>query len=186
MDLGAVLEGLLFVVGEDGLSIDKAKSILEVNNDQLAILIDELKEIYSSSKRGIKLEYLGNNLKLTTKKEHKQFYELLVEVENESVLSSAALETLAIIAYNQPVTRVQVDEIRGINSSHLVRKLLLKNLIKDLGKSNAPGRPILYAITNEFLDYFGLSSIEELPIFNEIKEDCEEKNLFESKYVEHN
>ena len=108
------------------------------------------------------------------------------EKEANSLLSNAALETLAIIAYNGPVTRVEVDEIRGINSSHLVRKLLLKNLIKDVGRSDKPGRPILYNVTENFLDYFGLQSIEDLPKIEEKVEEDLEKDLFESKYKELN
>ncbi len=180
----AILEGLLFVVGDEGLSYDKIKDILEIDDDALNKVIENLEKEYDSNSRGIKLELLGNNLKLTTKKEHKEYYEKLVEVENDSMLSQAALETLAIIAYNSPITRVQIDEIRGINSSHMVRKLLLRNLIKDMGRSDAPGRPILYGITNEFLDYFGLASIDELPKLDEIEVDDSETDLFESKYKE--
>lgn len=180
----AILEGLLFVVGDEGLSYDKIKDILEIDDDALNKVIENLEKEYDSNSRGIKLELLGNNLKLTTKKEHKEYYEKLVEVENDSMLSQAALETLAIIAYNSPITRVGIDEIRGINSSHMVRKLLLRNLIKDMGRSDAPGRPILYGITNEFLDYFGLASIDELPKLDEIEVDDSETDLFESKYKE--
>lgn len=180
----AILEGLLFVVGDEGLSYDKIKDILEIDDDTLNKVIENLEKEYDSNSRGIKLELLGNNLKLTTKKEHKEYYEKLVEVENDSMLSQAALETLAIIAYNSPITRVGIDEIRGINSSHMVRKLLLRNLIKDMGRSDAPGRPILYGITNEFLDYFGLASIDELPKLDEIEVDDSETDLFESKYKE--
>lgn len=180
----AILEGLLFVVGDEGLSYDKIKDILEIDDDTLNKVIENLEKEYDSNSRGIKLELLGNNLKLTTKKEHKEYYKKLVEVENDSMLSQAALETLAIIAYNSPITRVGIDEIRGINSSHMVRKLLLRNLIKDMGRSDAPGRPILYGITNEFLDYFGLASIDELPKLDEIEVDDSETDLFESKYKE--
>lgn len=184
MNLSAVLEGLLFMVGEEGLSREKAISILEIDKEELDNLIIKLKNSYDSDERGFKLEILGNNMKLTTKKEHKEYYERLVFEENDSCLSQAALETLAIIAYNAPVTRIQIDEIRGINSSHLIRKLLLKNLIKDIGRSDAPGRPILYDITNNFLDYFGLSTIAELPKFKNIEFEEKEANLFESKYKE--
>lgn len=185
MNLVAVLEGLLFVVGEDGLSMDQAMSILEVDQKTLISILEQLQDNYSKEDRGIRVSALGNHLKLTTKKEHREYYQKLVEQEDDSLLSQAALETLAIIAYNAPVTRVSVDEIRGIGSSHIMRRLLAKGLIEELGRSDAPGRPILYGVTKDFLDYFGLSSLEQLPKIEPIEEITEEeKDLFASKYQE--
>ena len=182
MKIGA-LEGLLFVVGEDGLDISKIEEILDITYDELKELIKELCETYSSNKRGLQLLVLGNKLKLTTKKEHKEYYEKLIEVD-DSTLSQAALETLAIIAYNQPITRVRIDEIRGIASSHMVRKLVSKNLIKEVGRSDQAGRPILYGVTDDFLDYFGLSSVEELPELKEISDEEKEEDLYQTRYSE--
>lgn len=179
-----ILEGLLFVMGDEGLELEKLKSVLEITDEELNNLINELKKEYDNINRGLSVEEFGKKIKLTTKKEHKEYYEKLVDEESNSMLSNAALETLAIIAYNGPVTRVEIDEIRGINSSHLVRKLLLKNLIKDVGRSDAPGRPILYTVTDDFLDYFGLSKLEDLPKIEEIQVDDTETDLFESKYKE--
>ncbi len=185
MNLVGVLEGLLFVSGEDGLSLDDAMSILDVDNNTLMKLLKELENEYNNDKRGLRLDILGKKVKLTTKKEHKDYFTKMVE-NDTSLLSQAALEVLAIIAYNQPITRIQVDEIRGINSGHLVRKLISKNLIKELGKSDLPGRPYLYGVTDDFMDYFGLASLEELPKI-EINETLdEEENLFETKYKEEN
>lgn len=186
MNKEAVLEGLLFVSGEDGITLENACSILEVDNSELMKLLKALEDEYSKENRGLRLDYLGKKIKLTTKKEHHDYYVKMVE-EDDSILSQAALETLAIIAYNEPITRVRVDEIRGINSTHMIRRLLSKNLIKEVGKSDLPGRPNLYGVTDSFLDYFGLASLEELPkledIHDEVKED-EEKNLFETRYNE--
>lgn len=182
----AVLEGLLFIAGDEGIELETIKNILEINDEELNGLIEKLISNYSISERGLNIEEFGKKIKLTTKAEHKEYYERLVNEEANSLLSNAALETLAIIAYNGPVTRVEIDEIRGINSSHLVRKLLLKNLIKDVGRSDKPGRPILYNVTENFLDYFGLKSIEDLPKIEEIKSEDDEKDLFESKYKELN
>lgn len=184
MNKKAVLEGLLFVVGDDGLSLDKAEEILEINKQELANLIVELENDYNNPNRGIHIELLGNHLKLTTKKEHKEYYQKLVESTDSDILSQAALETLAIIAYNEPVTRIKIDEIRGVSSSHMVRKLVAKNLIKEVGKSDLPGRPILYGVTSDFLDYFGLSSKEDLPQLKETEESDLETDLFSSKYQE--
>ena len=185
MNLHGVLEGLLFVVGNEGISFEKLKELLEISKEELEVLLSDLACEYQNSNRGIRIEKLGNKYKLVTKKEHKSYYENLIEVEKNENLSQAALETLAIIAYNEPVTRLYVDEIRGVESAYLVRKLLYRNLIKEVGRSDAPGRPILYGVTNEFLDYLGLSSIEELPKLENVQEkEILDLDLYESKYKE--
>lgn len=191
MNLKAVIEGLLFVVGDDGLDLDEISKILEVSKDETKELIKELQNDYQSSDRGIRIDFLGDKLKLTTKKEHNIYYQKLLTTEDNNTLSQAALETLAIIAYNQPITRVKVDELRGISNNHIIRKLVAKGLIKEGGRSNMPGRPILYETTSEFLDYFGLSSIDELPdmrdfLEEEEKEAEEDVDLYRSKYKEEN
>ena len=181
----ALIEGLLFVSGEDGLTLNELSNILNKDKEQVKEVIKELYNDYEDENRGIKLEYLGNHFKLTTKKEHKEYYKKLVEEEENSTLSQAALEVLAIIAYNEPITRIDVDNIRGVNSSYAIRKLMLKGLVEDVGRSEAAGRPKLYGVTTKFLDYFGLGTIDELPKI-EIKENeiDTETNLFESKYKE--
>ena len=191
MNLKAVIEGLLFVVGDDGLDLDEISKILEISKEETKELIKELQNDYQSSDRGIRIDFLGDKLKLTTKKEHNIYYQKLLTTEDNNNLSQAALETLAIIAYNQPITRVKVDELRGISNNHIIRKLVAKGLIKEGGRSNMPGRPILYETTSEFLDYFGLSSIDELPDMREFleeeeKETEDEVDLYQSKYKEEN
>ena len=118
-----------------------------------------------------------------TKEEHSKYYKKLVDEDISDSLSNSALEILAIVAYNQPITRVTIDEIRGVSCAHIVRKLVMKNLIKEVGRSELPGRPLLYGVTDQFLDYFGLKSLDDLP---EIKVETEsgEKELFDSKYKE--
>lgn len=183
MNRKALLEGLLFAVGEEGLSIERIEEIMDISYEELKKVIASLKESYDSDDRGIKLDVLGNRLKLTTKSIHKEYYQKLLEEEETGVLSQAALETLAIIAYNQPITRIDVDEIRGISSSHMIRKLVSRDLIKEVGRSEGAGRPILYGVTDEFLDYFGLASIDDLPKIEENKSvEVEDTDLFESKY----
>ena len=187
----AVLEGLLFVVGEDGLTIQQIEEVLNVNEEECKELICELKKDYEEEDRGLRIDFLGNRFKLTTKFEHREYYQKLIENPETNTLSQAALETLAIIAYNEPITRIQVDELRGVGSTSIIRKLVAKGFIKESGRSNMVGRPILYETTNEFLDYFGLSSIDELPNIDDILEKVEtkeEKNtdLYSSKYVEEN
>ena len=177
-----VLEGLLFVVGDDGLSLNQIMEILEVEKEEAYNLINELEHKYESETSGLHIHFLGDTFKLTTKKEHREYYEKLLFNEENNSLSNSALETLAIIAYNEPVTRIQVDEIRGVQSSQLIRKLVAKGLVKEDGRSPLPGRPILYKTTNEFLDYFGLSNISELPKIEEQTSDDSEVDLYKSNY----
>lgn len=184
----AVLEGLLFVVGEDGLTIDQIVDVLEIDEENAKALIMELKKDYEDDSRGLRIDFLGNRFKITTKFEHKAYYQKLIENPETNFLSQAALETLAIIAYNEPITRVQVDTIRGVGSTSIIRKLVAKGFIKECGRSEIPGRPILYETTSEFLDYFGLSSIEDLPNIEDLiqtpEEEEENTDLYTSKYTE--
>ncbi len=187
----AVLEGLLFVVGEDGLTLDQIEDVLELEEDSAKELLKELKHDYEDNNRGLRIDFLGNRFKLTTKYEHKEYYQKLIENPETNMLSQSALETLAIIAYNEPITRVAVDALRGVGSVQMIRKLVAKGFIKEVGRSDLPGRPILYETTSDFLDYFGLSSIDDLPDMNqfieevEIEEDeNEESDLYTSKYKE--
>jgi len=184
MNLKGVLEGILFVVGDDGVTIKELLDILDINNETLKELIVELKSDYEKSDRGIRLSILGDAFKLTTKKEHKDYYEKLLETEGSNTLSNSAIETLAIIAYNEPITRIQVDEIRGIQSGPMIRKLVAKGFLKEVGKSDLPGRPILYKTTSEFLDYFNMSSIDELPSIEKVEEVVDDIDLYDSRYKE--
>ena len=183
MNLVSVLESLLFVVGDEGLSLDEVKKILEIDDITLTQITDRLIDNYQNEDRGIELTILGNRLKLITKRENKEYLQKLVDFKDDEHLTEAALETLAIIAYNQPVTRLMVDEIRGVSSAYLVRKLVYKNLICEVGRSEAAGRPVLYGTTPLFLDYFGLKSIKDLPNI-EITKDDGVKELYNSKYNE--
>lgn len=186
MNLKAVIEGLLFVAGDEGVSLEDFCNITEKEKGEITEAIKSLFDDYSNEDRGIQLEFLGNKFKLTTKTEHKDFYQKLIKEEESSALSQSSLETLAIIAYNGPITRINIDEIRGVNSSYIIRKLLLKGLIEDVGYSDSAGRPKLYNITSKFLDYFGLGTKDDLPKINtsSIVVEDEEKDLFNSKYNE--
>lgn len=181
MNLLGVLEGLLFVVGDDGVTLEEICHTLEITEEKAKELLTQLKKEYEKEERGIKISYLGEAFKLTTKKEHKEYYQKLVTTK-ESILSQAQLEVLAIIAYNEPITRIEIDEIRGISSAYVVKKLLSKDLIKVVGKSDLPGKPNMYKTTKEFLDCFGLSSINDLPIL-EKEETPNDDNLFKKKEI---
>ncbi len=185
----AVLEGLLFVVGEEGLTFDQIEDVLEIDEEESKKLLYELKHDYEDENRGLRIDFLGNRFKLTTKYEHREYYQKLLENPETNTLSQAALETLAIIAYNEPITRVQIDAMRGVGSTQIIRKLVAKGFIKEVGRSDLPGRPILYETTSEFLDYFGLSTIKDLPDMNSFiegseKEENGESDLYTSKYKE--
>ena len=180
MNLLGVLEGLLFVVGDDGVTLEEICNTLEINEDKAKELLTILKNEYESEDRGIKISFLGEAFKLTTKKEHKEYYQKLI-TRKEEVLSQAQLEVLAIIAYNEPITRVEIDEIRGLSSAYIIKKLLSKDLIKIAGKSDLPGKPNMYRTTREFLDCFGLASLNDLP---EIRvEENKEEELFVKKEI---
>ena len=180
-----ILEGLLYVQGDTGLTLKEVMSILDLDEESAKNLVYKLKLNYEQEDRGLRLNYLGNTFKLTTKQEHKEYYEKLLESPSSHILSQAALEVLAIVAYNEPITRAGVDEMRGVESAYILRKLLAKGLLKEAGRSELPGHPILYKTTDDFLDYFGLSTKEDLPdIDNFIIEDNKETDLFHSNYRE--
>lgn len=183
MNYKGLIEGLLFVVGDEGLTLIDLCSIIGVDDDVILNSLNELIKDYENSDRGIRIELFGESYKLVTKKEYKDYLKKLVPDE-EDLLTQSNLETLAIIAYNQPITRMQVEEIRGVNSSHVVRKLMMRDLICEKGRSDLPGRPILYGTTDFFLDYFGINSLDQLPQIELPDSDDTETNLFESKYKE--
>lgn len=183
MDLLGVLEGLLFIVGDEGLTLEQMSSILEIDKDTAKDLLMRLKETYEDSKRGLRIRFLGNAFKLSTKEEHKPYYQKLFSSSESSSLSQSALEVLAIIAYNEPITRVEIDAYRGVSSDYVLRRLLAKGLVKEAGKSSMPGRPNLYKTTHEFLDYFGLATLDDLPKID-VSNDNTEEELFTSIYKE--
>ena len=177
------IEALLFAVGSEGLSLEELTNILEKDADDILKDLDKLNEKYKSEESGIELKLLGNSYKLTTKESEVEYLKKLA-TETSNNLTEAALETLAIIAYNEPITRVQIDEIRGINSSNMIRNLIAKGPIENSGKSDLPGRPNLYKTTPFFLDYFNLSNINELPEIEEEVEVLEDDDLYKSRYSE--
>ena len=188
MDKLGVLEGILFVVGDEGITLKGLCDVMNISMDEAKELLLKLKNSYEAKERGIRISYLGDAFKLTTKEEHKEYYQRLVETPDVNTLSPSSLEVLAIIAYNQPITRIEIDEMRGVSSTHLIRRFVARGLIKEAGKSKLPGRPNLYKTTHEFLDAFGLASLSELPKMPEQVEEEEEqeKELFTSIYKEDN
>ncbi|WP_446899379.1 SMC-Scp complex subunit ScpB [Clostridium sp. LBM24168] len=163
----SVIEALLFVSGES-LKISQIAKIIECSINFTEDIMKEMSSLYNNSDRGIKLINSGDEYSLVTKAENSEYIEKLLGINSRQSLSQAALETLSIIAYKQPITRIDIDEIRGVKSDRAIYKLLEKGLIKENGRLNVPGRPILYSTTEDFLKYFGLESIEILPNLDEL------------------
>jgi segregation and condensation protein B len=160
LSLTARVEALLFVAPTSASAKQLADS-LGVSTQKIDAAIEDLRE--SLSERGIRVQENKGRYQLTTAPELSEEVELFLQLEATARFTSASLETLAIIAYQQPITRPAVDAIRGVNSDSVIRNLLSKGLIEETGRSEGPGRPILYGTSPEFLQYFGLSSIKELP-----------------------
>ena len=179
-----IIEGLLYVQGDLGLTINQIEDILEIPEEEAKSLVLNLKNYYEENNRGLRINYLGNTIKLTTKEDHQKYYQKLLESPSSNNLSESALEVLAIIAYNEPITRGDLEKLRGVDSTYVLRRLLAKGLIKECGKSDLPGRPILYKTTDDFLDYFGLASIKDLPNIELLEEDNSPKDLYTSIYKE--
>ncbi|MED3985502.1 SMC-Scp complex subunit ScpB [Peribacillus simplex] len=180
-----ILEALLFAAGDEGLSIKQIASVLEITEYQATDIVESLKEEYISDVRGIQVIEIAGVYQMTTKKEHSDYLKRLVETSSTQGLSQAALETLAIIAYKQPITRAEIDEIRGVKTERPIHTLVTKVLIKEVGRAEGSGRAYLYGTTKEFLDYFGLNSIDELPPLADNSEDSFENgeaDLFFEKF----
>ncbi|SFB19021.1 segregation and condensation protein B [Cohnella sp. OV330] len=182
--LKSVLEGLLFVAGEDGLTKKTIAEIVEVDGDVVTDIVKDLQKDLTRRKRGIRIAEIAGTYRLTTAPEHAAYFEKLAYSPARTPLSQAALETLSIVAYRQPITRVEIEEIRGVKAERPLQTLVAKDLIEEVGRAEQIGRPILYGTTKAFLDYFGLSGIEDLPdpvVAADADEDMEERTrmLFE-------
>lgn len=175
----AALEAVLFTMGQSVETKVLAKAV-ELEEAEVTEVLHHMMERYESADRGLKLIELEDSFQMCTKSE---YYETLIKVAREPkrhVLSDVVLETLAIIAYKQPITRAEIEKIRGVSSDHAVNKLVEYNLVCEVGRLNAPGRPILFATTEEFLRKFGVGKLEELPSLDlaqveEIKAEVEEE-----------
>lgn len=181
-----IVESLLFAAGDEGLSIKQISQVLEIEEAYAGEILLQLTEDYEADQnRGITVVQFAGNYQLATKKENSTYLKKLVESPTTTTLSQAALETLAIIAYKQPITRAEIEEIRGVKTERPIHTLVGKVLIKEVGRAEGTGRAILYGTTKEFLDYFGLRSIEELPPLPEkVDEEYiqEEADLFFEKF----
>ncbi|EUJ41634.1 SMC-Scp complex subunit ScpB [Brochothrix campestris] len=173
----AIVESLLFAAGDDGLSLKQLSEVMTIQRDVLLEVLENLRLKYQSDdSSGIQLIELANSYQLTTKAQYADYLQKLVDSPHASALTQASLETLAIIAYKQPVTRIEIEEIRGVSADGPVRTLVSRGLITDKGRSEKVGRARLYVTTKEFLDYFGLANLNELP---DVSEEWENDKLQE-------
>jgi segregation and condensation protein B len=176
LGLTALVEAILFVSPEP-ISAHQIGTLLDLPPREIKNAFSELDLLYKN--RGIRLQFHKNKVQITSAPEAASVLEKMLNLETTSTLTQASLEALSIIAYQQPITRPQIDAIRGVNSDGVIKTLLNKGLIDDVGRVDGPGRPILYSTTTEFLKYFGLSSYDELPPldFDEIIESTDPKVL---------
>lgn len=160
--LETIVEAVLFASG-DAVSLETLSEIIGIDKVTLENLINRMMETYTQQNRGIQIREINGGYQLCSNPDYYEYIEKLFEPRQKQGLSQAALETLAIIAYNQPITKVEVEKIRGVNSDSAINSLLERNLIREAGRLDAPGRPILYETTEEFLRVFGYRSLKDLP-----------------------
>ncbi|NGQ94632.1 SMC-Scp complex subunit ScpB [Brevibacillus sp. SYP-B805] len=158
-----IIEGLLFISGDEGLDAKQIAGIVDLPEETVVDLLEDMKADFRRQGRGIQIVEVARAYQLTTLPEHAPYFEKLATSPGQSTLSQAALETLAIIAYKQPITRSDIEEIRGVKCEKALQTLLSKQLIREAGRAEGVGRPILYATTKEFLEYFGLRELADLP-----------------------
>ncbi|WP_141501013.1 SMC-Scp complex subunit ScpB [Paenibacillus luteus] len=161
--LKTIIEGLLFMAGDEGLTKRQLADIMELDADLASDLVYDLQRDLEREGRGIQIAEVAASYRLTTHLDHAPYFERMAYTPTRSQLSQAALETLSIVAYQQPITRITIEEIRGVKSDRAIQSLVSKDLIEEVGRAEQIGRPILYGTTKSFLDYFGLPSIKELP-----------------------
>ena len=157
-----IIESILFAVGRD-VSVQELASVLEETPENVQEIVESMKTDFEEANRGVQIIKVNNGYQLCSRKENYEYIYQIIDKRNKPNLSQAALETLAIIAYNPKITRAEIESIRGVSSDGTIYKLLEHNLIEDAGRIDAPGRPTTYQTTKEFLRLFGYTSLEDLP-----------------------
>jgi len=174
-NLYGIIESVLFAAGE-AVGVDKLAEIAEVTERQIHDAVGAINREYTESRRGFSIIEIDGGYQICTRPEYYSYVQAIAGIKRQQGLSSAALEALSIIAYNQPITRGTIEYVRGVNSDGAVGRLVERGLIEEKGRLDAPGKPILYVTTSEFLRCFGLKSLDELPEFN-VEIDLEEEQL---------
>ncbi|HHT51552.1 MAG TPA: SMC-Scp complex subunit ScpB [Eubacteriaceae bacterium] len=175
-----IIEGLLFAAGE-ALSIKEIASIIKEDIIETEKILSEMKDLFDYYRRGIQIKKIEDKYQLATRSEHYEYIKQIMVNKDRSGLSKAALETLAIIAYKQPVTRMEIESLRGVKSEGSIQRLLDRSLIKVTGRLNSPGKPMVYATTEEFLKYIGIESLDKLPDIDNLQIDKKSKENIEEQ-----
>ena len=165
-EIKSVIESLLFVAG-DAISLKELSHVLSIDEGTVRKIINQMMDLYNEENRGIQIIEVNNSYQFCTRPDHYEYIERLVKPQTRQGLSQAALETLSIIAYKQPITKAQIDSIRGVKSESSITRLQEKELVFEAGRLDSPGRPMIYCTTDNFLKLFGLKSLQELPPLQE-------------------
>lgn len=188
MKITGQIEALLFVAGDEGISLDELSFLIDESTAKIFDALEELKQRYLANEdTAIHILEVGNHFILTTKRDYADIIKNYAQSPLSNTLSQAALETLSIVAYKQPITRLKIDEIRGVQSAGSVQKLSARQLIEEKGRVDGPGRPILYGTTKYFMNYFGLETIEDLPSIAEMEAEIDREipsDLFFANFKE--
>lgn len=187
MTIQSKVESLLFVVGDDGLTLQQLAHITEVEELELKDVLAQLQQqLEQDDTRGVTLKELAGTYQLVTKQSMADTIQKLIENPPAQSMSQASLEVLAIVAYKQPITRVEVEDLRGVKCERPIQTLVSKGLIQEVGRVEGTGRAILYGTTKEFLNFFGLNDLRELPPLPQAEQDGidAEQDLFMTKFQE--
>lgn len=179
MTIEAVLEGILFVFGDEGATLAQLSDAMNLPLDTVKDILNDMIANYIDDNRGFELVNYNETYKFISKPFVREYVQRILTLSKTRTLSQSALETLAIIAYKQPVTRIEIEEIRGVGCDMMLKKLLAQDLVREAGRAESAGRPILYEITDEFLDLFKLISLDELPHLPKYEESRLSDQLFE-------
>ena len=166
------IEAILFVAGDSVAVRDLAKA-LRISEKELDAVLNEIRDEYDYEQRGFLLKRFGNNVQLATRPLYSEDVVRLLQPVQQQSLSQAAMETLAVVAYRQPVTRAEVEQIRGVKCDYSLQSLTMKGMIEEAGRKDTIGRPILYRTTDRFLSHFGIRSLEDLPPMPEMEKNTE-------------
>lgn len=189
IQMQSIIEGLLYVSGEEGVQTDQLVKVLPGCSEQdIKNAVEQMKRAYADEARGLMIVDQPGGFRMTTKPFMAAYAEKFASIPKSTPLSQAALETVAIVAYKQPVSRMTIDEIRGVKSERALQTLIVRGLIREVGRAEGAGRAILYGITPAFLDYFGLHSLDEMPPLAEVAKQPSEQldayDLFYDRYKE--
>ena len=166
-EIKSVIEGLLYVAG-DSVTLKELAHVISIDESTVKKIINQMIDTYNEDKRGMQIIEVNNSYQYCTRPEHYEYIERLVKPLTRQGLSQAALETLSIVAYKQPITKAQIESIRGVKSDSSISRLETKELIFEAGRLDTPGRPMIYCTTDNFLKLFGLKNLQELPPLQEM------------------